>query len=93
MSDATALDAPAAVPERQRLLPYGRQSIDEDDIAAVVEVLRGDGHAVLLRRQREPPLELGDAGLRTVSEALVAGPQADRQPLHHRGLESLRRSG
>ena len=23
-------------------IPYGRQSIDEDDIAAVVEVLRGD---------------------------------------------------
>lgn len=26
----------------QRFLPYGRQSIDESDIAAVVEVLRGD---------------------------------------------------
>src|SRR5437762_2835595 len=24
------------------MLPYGRQSIDEDDIAAVVETLRGD---------------------------------------------------
>lgn len=29
-------------PIRGKLLPYGRQSIDEDDIAAVVEVLRGD---------------------------------------------------
>ncbi len=27
---------------RQTLLPYGKQWIDEDDIAAVVEVLRGD---------------------------------------------------
>ncbi|MBI5960290.1 MAG: UDP-4-amino-4,6-dideoxy-N-acetyl-beta-L-altrosamine transaminase [Chloroflexi bacterium] len=29
-------------PVRQTLLPYGRQSIDEEDIAAVVEVLRSD---------------------------------------------------
>ena len=29
-------------PVRPALLPYGRQSIDEDDIAAVCEVLRGD---------------------------------------------------
>ncbi|MCB0056669.1 MAG: UDP-4-amino-4,6-dideoxy-N-acetyl-beta-L-altrosamine transaminase [Caldilineaceae bacterium] len=42
MSDATALNAPAATPASQRMLPYGRQSIDEDDIAAVVEVLRSD---------------------------------------------------
>ncbi len=27
---------------RRAILPYGRQSIDEDDIAAVVKVLRGD---------------------------------------------------
>ena len=30
------------VPVRQTMLPYGRQSVDEADIAAVVEVLRGD---------------------------------------------------
>lgn len=30
------------VPVRQTLLPYGRQSVDEADIAAVVEVLRSD---------------------------------------------------
>jgi len=24
------------------MLPYGRQCIDDDDVAAVVEVLRGD---------------------------------------------------
>src|SRR5437660_3535293 len=29
-------------PVRKTLLPYGRQSIDEDDIRAVVEVLRSD---------------------------------------------------
>src|SRR5205809_2214826 len=30
------------VPVRRTLLPYGRQSIDEDDIQAVVETLRSD---------------------------------------------------
>ena len=30
------------VPVRRTLLPYGRQSIDEDDIQAVVEMLRSD---------------------------------------------------
>lgn len=35
--------APAAgAPARKPLLPYGRQWVDEDDIAAVVEVLRSD---------------------------------------------------
>lgn len=29
-------------PVREKLLPYGRQSIDEEDIAAVVETLRSD---------------------------------------------------
>ena len=29
-------------PVRRTLLPYGRQSIDEDDIQAVVDVLRSD---------------------------------------------------
>src|SRR5947207_14565027 len=29
-------------PVRKTLLPYGRQSIDEDDIQAVVETLRSD---------------------------------------------------
>lgn len=29
-------------PVRERLLPYGRQSVDDDDIAAVVSVLRSD---------------------------------------------------
>ena len=30
------------MPVRQEMLPYGRQCIDEDDIAAVVGVLRSD---------------------------------------------------
>jgi len=30
------------VPVRERMLPYGRQSLDEDDIRAVVDVLRSD---------------------------------------------------
>src|SRR5690606_31155825 len=29
-------------PNRNSFLPYGRQSIDEDDIEAVIEVLRSD---------------------------------------------------
>ena len=38
-------DTPALMggtPVRPRMLPYGRQQVDESDIAAVVEVLRGD---------------------------------------------------
>ncbi len=31
-----------STPVRSTVLPYGRQSVDEDDIAAVVEVLRSD---------------------------------------------------
>ena len=30
------------MPVRERMLPYGRQHLDEDDIQAVVEVLRSD---------------------------------------------------
>ena len=33
---------PAESPVRTTLLPYGRQWVDDDDIAAVVEVLRSD---------------------------------------------------
>src|SRR6266849_6964171 len=38
--EALALDG--GTPVRSTLLPYGRQSIDEDDIQAVVEALRSD---------------------------------------------------
>jgi len=37
-----ALALHGGTPVRGELLPYGRQSIDEDDIAAVVETLRSD---------------------------------------------------
>ncbi len=40
MNDKLAIDG--GTPVRRTLLPYGRQSIDEADIAAVVEVLRSD---------------------------------------------------
>lgn len=40
MSDKPAIAG--GRPQRRTLLPYGRQSIDETDIEAVVEVLRGD---------------------------------------------------
>jgi perosamine synthetase len=45
MTTATTSDALAlheGAPVRARLLPYGRQSIDEDDIQAVIDVLRSD---------------------------------------------------
>ena len=38
--EALAIDG--GTPVRKTLLPYGRQSIDEDDIKAVVDVLRSD---------------------------------------------------
>jgi len=40
VSESLALEG--GTPVRTKLLPYGRHSIDEDDIAAVVEVLRSD---------------------------------------------------
>ena len=49
MSDETREDAVTKVPAllggtsvRERMLPYGRQHVDETDVQAVVEVLRGD---------------------------------------------------
>ena len=36
------LAAHGGTPVREKLLPYGRQSVDEGDIQAVVEVLRSD---------------------------------------------------
>jgi perosamine synthetase len=40
MSERLAIDG--GTPVRKKLLPYGRQSIDEHEIAAVAEVLRSD---------------------------------------------------
>ncbi len=43
MSDCEArLALDGGTPVRRELLPYGRQTLDEDDIAAVVDVLRSD---------------------------------------------------
>jgi len=43
MKDVDGIPAVAGgKPVRERMLPYGRQHVDESDIAAVVEVLRGD---------------------------------------------------
>jgi perosamine synthetase len=44
-SSPSNLETPAlhgGTPVREKLLPYGRQSLDEDDIQAVVETLRSD---------------------------------------------------
>jgi UDP-4-amino-4,6-dideoxy-N-acetyl-beta-L-altrosamine transaminase len=38
----TRLSIEGGTPVRDKLLPYGRHSVDEADIAAVVDVLRGD---------------------------------------------------
>jgi UDP-4-amino-4,6-dideoxy-N-acetyl-beta-L-altrosamine transaminase len=50
----------------QRFLPYGRQQIDEDDIAAVAEVLRGDWLT------SGPAVEAFEAALATRTEARYA---------------------
>ena len=39
-SEELAIDG--GIPVRKTLLPYGRQSIGEDDIQSVVDVLRSD---------------------------------------------------
>ena len=41
-NEKAALAVGGGRPVRETLLPYGRQSIDEDDIRAVIEVLRSD---------------------------------------------------
>jgi perosamine synthetase len=38
----TKLAIQGGTPVRERMLPYGRQAIDDDDVRAVVEVLRSD---------------------------------------------------
>lgn len=42
MTNRGALAIDGGAPVRARLLPYGRQTVTEEDIAAVVEVLRSD---------------------------------------------------
>ena len=41
-SETVALAVDGGAPVRATVLPYGRQTVDEDDIAAVVDVLRSD---------------------------------------------------
>ena len=44
-SSSTKLETLAVhggTPVREKLLPYGRQSLDDDDIQAVVDVLKSD---------------------------------------------------
>src|ERR1700730_14407347 len=42
ISSKELLAVDGGTPVRKTLLPYGRQSIDEDDVQAVVDVLRSD---------------------------------------------------
>lgn len=42
LSGESLLAIDGGIPVRESMLPYGRQCIDEDDIQAVVDVLRGD---------------------------------------------------
>jgi len=78
-------DSPA--PVRSKLLPYGRQTIDDDDIAAVVEVLRSDwlttgpkveeferALAAFTGTQHAVAVSNGTAALHAVAAALEIGP-------------------
>lgn len=72
---------------RSKLLPYGRQTIDDDDIAAVVEVLRSDwlttgpkveeferALAAFTGTQHAVAVSNGTAALHAVAAALEIGP-------------------
>lgn len=78
-------DSPA--PVRSQLLPYGRQTIDDDDIAAVVEVLRSDwlttgpkvdeferAFAAFTGVKHAVVVSNGTAALHTAAAALGIGP-------------------
>jgi perosamine synthetase len=83
----TDLAVDGGTPIRETLLPYARQSVDEDDVAAVVEALSSDwlttGPAVdeLERRfaafvgaQHAVAVSSGTAGLHAVAHVLGIGP-------------------
>jgi len=74
-------------PVRARLLPYGRQSIDEEDIAEVVKVLAGDwlttgpkveefeqAFAACVGAQHAVAVSNGTAALHAAMHALRIGP-------------------
>lgn len=84
---AETLALHGGMPVRQRLLPYGRQWLEEDDIAAVVNVLRSDwlttGPAVeeferaladMLRASHAVAVSNGTAALHATMYALGIGP-------------------
>jgi perosamine synthetase len=74
-------------PKRAQIIPYGRQAIDEDDIAAVVAVLRSDwlttgptverfeeAVATFTGSQEAVAVNSGTAGLHAAMHALGIGP-------------------
>lgn len=65
-TDKLAIDG--GTPVRQTLLPYGRQSIDESDVAAVVAALRSDW---LTTGPRVPEFEQAFAAFCGVAEAVA----------------------
>jgi perosamine synthetase len=66
--DKSALAIDGGRPVRDRLLPYGRQTIDDGDVAAVVETLRSDW---LTTGPKVGEFEQALAGVAGTSEAVV----------------------
>ena len=75
------------VPVRSTMLPYGRQQVDEDDIAVVIEVLRSDwlttgpkvaefeqAFADLVGAQEAVAVSNGTAALHAAMHAVSIGP-------------------
>lgn len=78
-------DIPSGRAPRQSTLPYGRQSIDEEDIAAVVEILRSDW---LTTGPKVGEFERAFAGLVGASEAVAVsnGTAALHAAMHAIGI-------
>ena len=68
------------------MLPYGRQSIDESDVEAVAEVLRGDWLTTVLEGEGDTQLAVlpGGArpGARACRDAALAEGASETEPLH-----------
>ena len=73
-------------PVRERMLPYGRHEVDEADIQAVVEVLRGDWltNGPTVRRFEEAFAERVGAGF---AVALSSGTAALHAAVHVAGIQ------
>jgi len=82
-ADELAIDG--GRPARQAMLPYGRQSIDEDDVRAVVEVLKSDW---LTTGPKVDQFERGFADLVGVGEAVAvsSGTAALHAAAHAAGI-------